>query len=399
MTRGSILDYAKAAHSRYLKASKREKALILDEFCQNSGYHRKAAIRLLRRDCIGRARRGGRKRKYGLAVSEAVKKLWDASDRICSKRLAPFIPELLDALERHGEISLETEVREQVVGLSAATIDRLLKPYRPKKLRLPYTQGRASSTLKAQIPIRTFGDWAGVQPGAFQADLVMHCGETTEGLHLCTLDIVDVATGWNECQPVMGKGQQRVGTAVHHARQRLPMPLRELHTDNGSEFLNEVLYPWCKREGIRFTRGRPYKKNDQAHVEQKNWSCVRRLIGYDRYTSKAAYEQFAAFYALRRLYVNFFQPIRKITGRERIGAKVKKTFDEARTPYQRLLAAGVLDDAKRKELAAEYERINPVRLRAQIDRALEQLWRLADKRQKASSEDDRDQKKKDEVCG
>lgn len=397
MTRKSIYEYAEAVRQRYLGAKKRQKTVILDEFCQNTGYHRKAAIRLLLRSPVGVTRRGGREHKCGLAAQEALKKLWEAGDRMCGKRLAPFLPELLQAMERHGEINLEAPVREQVLGIKAATIDRLLKPFRLNGLRRPYSQKRSSTALKAQVPIRTFGDWADAKPGSFQADLVMHCGESTEGFYLTTLDMVDVATGWNECQAIWGKGQQRVGTGVHLVRQRLPFVMRELHTDNGGEFLNEVLYPWCKREGIHFTRGRAYKKNDQAYVEQRNWSSIRRLVGYDRYSSKEAYAQLNEFYRLRRLYVNFFQPLRKLVGKERIDGKVKKRFDEARTPYQRLLASGVLDEEKRKELAALYERLNPVRLRAQIEETLEGLWRLADQRGLVRTASERAEE--DLVCG
>lgn len=189
------------------------------------------------------------------------------------------------------------------------------------------------------MPVRTFGEWADVTPGALQADLVFHCGQELAGQHLTTLLAIDVATGWTECQAVWGKGQQRVGSAVHHVRTRLPFPLRELHTDNGGEFLNHVLYPWCQQEGIRFTRGRPYKKNDQAYVEQRNWLVVRRLVGYDRYSSQAAYRQLTQLYGLVRLYLNFFQPLRKLLAKERVDGRVQKVYNRAQTPYQRVVAS------------------------------------------------------------
>jgi transposase InsO family protein len=226
--------------------------------------------------------------------------------------------------------------------------------------------------------VRTFGEWAEVAAGSLQADLVAHCGESTLGFYLNTLVAVDVATSWTECRAVWGKGQERVGTAVHHVRQALPFPLRELHTDNGSEFLNEVLYPWCRREGIRFTRGRPYKKNDQAYVEQKNWSVPRRLIGYDRYSSKAALQALEELYRPLCEYVNFFQPVRKLVAKERDGAKVRKRFDRAQTPYQRLLAAGVLGGEERQKLERLYGRLNPVRLQREIAERLEALWNQAE---------------------
>lgn len=213
---------------------------------------------------------------------DALRQVWEASDRLCAKRLAPFLPDLVAVLERQGELTLTAEVRAQMVRRSAATIDRHLRPYRCQGRPRPHTQTRASSALRAQVPVRTFGEWGDARPGALQADLVAHGGESTEGFYLSTLLAVDVATGWTECEAVWGKGQQRVGSAVHHLRQRLPIPLQELHTDNGGEFLNAVLSPYCQRAGIRLTRGRPSKKNDQAYAEQKNWVVVRRLVGYDR---------------------------------------------------------------------------------------------------------------------
>ena len=323
--------------------------------------------------------RVGGQRKYGTEVAAALRQIWEASDHVCSKRLVDFLPEFLGALERHGELSVSEGVRGQLLQLSAATIDRLLRPVRPAQRRRPWSRTGGSSTLKAQIPVRTFGEWAAVRPGAVQADLVVHCGASGDGFFLTTLDAVDVATGWTECVIVWGKGQERVGGALHAVQTRLPFPLRELHTDNGSEFLNSVVYPWCQRHTIKLTRGRPFRKNDQAYVEQKNWSVVRRLIGYDRYSTKAALTAFERLYRLLRLWVNFFQPLRKLLSKERSGAKVVKRFDQARTPYQRVLAAGVLTEEQSHTLAATYARLNPVRLRAQVDEALDTLWSLAER--------------------
>lgn len=317
MTRQSVQEYAAAVRGRYLAASRGEKAVILGEFCQNTGYHRKSAIRLLRHPAVvGRRHSAGRKPAYGPEVIGSLKRLWEASDYSCSKRLAPFIPSLLEALERHGELQPSPAVHAQLLALSPATIDRLLKPFRGPDVRRPHTSSPADAQLKRQIPVRTFGEWAEVAPGSLQADLVAHCGESTEGFYLTSLMTVDVATSWTEFAAVWGKGQQRVGTAVHTVRGRLPFALLELHTDNGGEFINALLYPWCQREGIRFTRGRAYRKNDQAYVEQKNWQIVRRLVGYDRYCTKAAQEALAGVYEVVGLYVNFFQPVRKLLSKE-----------------------------------------------------------------------------------
>jgi hypothetical protein len=206
-------------------------------------------------------------------------------------------------------------------------------------------------------------------------------GIALKAFYLCSLVAVDVATGWSEFEAVWGKRQQRVGTGVHMVRTQLPFGLQEIHTDNGGEFINDILYPWCARERIRFTRGRAYKKNDQAYVEQKNWSVPRRLIGYDRYNTKAAYHLLQRLYGDVRLYVNFFQPLRKLVSKERLGAKVKKHYDQAQTPHQRLLAADVLEQSEPQDLAMLYAGLNPVQLRRNINETLEALWKLADRSQ------------------
>lgn len=216
-------------------------------------------------------------RLYGPEVTAALKMVWEASDRLCSKRLKPFLPELVKVLAGHGELRLTPEVEMQLCRLSAATIDRLLRPYRRGGIRRPFSTTKPGSLLKGAIPIRTFADWNEGRPGFLEVDpskgsgqaLVAHCGESTEGFYLTTLSTVDVATGWVECQGVWGKGQERVGSAVHHISQRLPFPLLGLDSDNGSEFINQHLYAYCQRNKITFTRSRPYKKNDSAHVEQK----------------------------------------------------------------------------------------------------------------------------------
>jgi len=230
--------------------------------------------------------------------------------------------------------------------------------------------------VKRSIPIRSFADWEEARPGFLEVDLVPHCGGSAEGFYLTTLCAVDVASGWSECVGVWGKGQERVGAAVHRVRQRLPFPMLGLDSDNGSEFINQHLYTYCRRERITFTRSRSYKKNDSCYVEQKNWSVVRRLVGYDR--SRAALETLNRLYDLLRLYANFFQPVMKLVTKTRQGAKVHKVYDRARTPYQRLLDAGVVTEARRQEWAAIYRGLNPVDLLEQMNKTLEQLWAMAE---------------------
>lgn len=379
MTQGSIREYTEAVRERYMRASKKEKGRVLDEFTAVVGCQRKSAIRLLRgRRQSWAGRRRGRPRRYGHEVARVLKMAWEATDRLCSKRLHPFLPELIPVLRRHGDSFISAEVADELCRMSPSTMDRLLRPWRRLGGRRPLSTTKPGSLLKSSIPIRTFADWEEARPGFLEVDLVHHCGETTEGFYLTTLCAVDVTSGWSECMPVWGKGQSRVGGAIHRIRQRLPFPLLGLDSDNGSEFINQHLYTYCQRESITFTRSRSYKKNDSCYVEQKNWSVVRRLIGYDRYNSRAALETLDRIYTILRLYINFFQPSMKLVSKTRHGARVHKVYDQALTPYQRLLRSGVLTGAKRHELIAIYHGLNPMQLLRQLNENLESLWRKAD---------------------
>lgn len=376
MTRLTLYEYAATVRPRYRKAGKRGKGLILDEFCRTAGLHRKAAIRLLARGyrLAVVPKKMGRPRRYGPEVTEALVKVWEAGDRMCGKLLVAVLPVLVEGLERHGELHLSSGVREALMSMSAATIDRQLRGWRKNLGRQPRRPAAATTGLKAQIPIRTWSEWKDVQPGSLQADLVLHCGESLEGFFLTTLTLVDVATGWTEVEPVWGIGMSRVGGGVEEGSRRLPVRLRELHTDNGGEFINRALYDWCRRRGVRFTRGRGYKKNDQAYVEQRNWLAVRRSVGYDRYTSKAALAALGRLYSLIRLQLNFLRPVRKLVGKERCGAKVSKVYDAPRTPYQRLIESGALSEAVHRQMEEQLLAINPAELQRRIELALRAVW-------------------------
>jgi len=373
------MEYVEALRGRYFRASKEEKGKMLDEFIRVTGFHRKAAIRLLNRvsrPTLGKRR--GRKRKYGSEVAEALKEVWEASDRLCSQRLKPFIPEMVKVLRRHGEQCIDTSLEAQLCQISRSTIDRLLRPYRRLGGRRPLSTTRPGSLLKRAIPIRTFADWEEDQPGFMETDLVAHCGDNVEGFYLNTLCAVDVASSWTECLVVWGKLQERVRQAVHQMRGRLPFPLLGIDSDNGSEFINQCFYNYCRDEKITLTRSRSYKKNDSCHVEQKNGNVVRRLVGYERYASKASFECLGRVYDLVRLYINFFQPTMKLVAKARNGARVHKVYDTAQTPYQRLIHSGVLSEANKVGLAATYNGLNPIQLLKEINGNLEQLWQLAE---------------------
>ena len=379
MTRASLREYAAKQRERYQHATRAEKHRLLDEIVAVTGLHRKAAIRLLRRAPRPRATPGpgGRPRAYGPAVAAAAEVLWQASGRIGAHRLHPFVPELLDRLLRCGELTLAPTVDKLVRQASRPTLTRLLGPARAQYPPRGATLTRPGAILKHEIPIRTFSEWTDTRPGFLEIDLVAHCGPTTAGFYLCTLCAVDIATAWVELEPVWGKGQVRVGGAVDHVRTRLPMPLLGLDSDNGSEFINRSLLDYCRRHAITFTRSRPWKKNDNAHVEQKNGAVVRPLLGYDRFASRAAYGQLQRVSRLAGLHVNFFQPVEKLVTKTRQGARSRRIYDRPQTPYQRLCASGVLPADVGRALETRYQSLNPLRLRRDLERELDRLWTLA----------------------
>jgi hypothetical protein len=261
---------------RYREASPTLKTVILDEFVAATGYARKYAIRLLRHPVdLKLTIQRPRPPQYGPEVQEALRLAWTAANQICAKRLIPFLPPLVESLERHGHLHLTEACRTQLLTMSAATADRLLRPARKQAPRGLSTT-RPGTLLKKQIPIRTFQDWNEAQPGFVEADVVAHCGTSVEGAFLSTLTLTDVATGWTECLPLRHRGQETVIAALKRARQLLPFPLLGIDTDNGGEFINVELAAYCEQEHLTFTRGRPRKSNDQCFVEQKNGAVVRK---------------------------------------------------------------------------------------------------------------------------
>ena len=379
MTRTSVREYLAKQRERYQQLGRRERSRLLTEIVAVTGYHRKAVLRALRavpRRRVGR-RPVGRPRRYGPDVARVAQVLWDAAGQIGAKRLQPFLPVLLERLVACGELTVSAATAAAVRAISPATLERGLAPVRRSAPRRGRSTTQPGSWLKQQIPIRTFADWDEAQPGFLEVDLVAHCGQDGGGFFLHTLCAVDIASGWVELQPVWGKGHKRVKAALHEIRGRLPVPLRGLDSDNGSEFINRPLYYYCLYEGITFTRSRPYRKNDSAHVEQKNGALVRALIGYDRYATRAAYAQLARVYRLLRVHANFFQPVQRLVRKSRDGARVRRWHDRAHTPYQRLVTARALSPDRARELQALYETLNPLQLRRDIDAALAMLWRLS----------------------
>ena len=326
-------EYTETMKRRYSGASRTQKGRLLDEFVEVTGYHRKSAVRALcgvGKNEVSRSR--GRPAMYGGELKDALRVAWEASDRLCGKRLSPFAGELADRMVEHGELSVSNEVMGQLGSVSASTIDRLMRPYKHRGVRGAFSTTKPGSLLKEKIRYPSAPSPSGMRTdrGSSRLTLWRTAEIRLKGFYLNTLTAVDIATGWVECRAVWGKGQQRVGGAVDAAARLLPFPLLGLDSDNGSEFLNHHLYAYCQSRGVTFTRSRPYRKNDNAHVEQKNWSVVRRLIGYGRYASRDSFRQLARTYGLARQYVNYFQPVMKLKSKSRNGARVATARECAR---------------------------------------------------------------------
>jgi hypothetical protein len=282
---------------------------------------------------------------------------------------------MVKTLERHGELILDEETKVLLLQMSASTIDRRLRPFRTQ-LGHGLSTTKRGTLLKQSIPVRTFADWGDVRPGFTEIDLVAHCGESTQGTYLNTLTAVDITTGWTECLVLPFRSQEVVSKAVTHLEARLPFPLLGLDCDNDAVFINDTLRRHCERHEITFTRARPYRKNDQAHVEQRNGSVVRRTIGYRRYESPEAMTLFEDIYADLHFYTNFFQPSLKLLTKKRHGSKVTKRYDLAQTPHQRAMQSPDVTRKAKLKLQRTYLTLNPAELRRRIDANLKALWQL-----------------------
>jgi hypothetical protein len=376
MSHLSRKELAEVIRPRYLKASRKDKKQILDEFIAATGYHRKYAIRVLKhRPKLKGLKKPGKQKIYDGVVVQALTTIWEICGRICSKRLKPFIPEMIAVLERHHELFLDDHIKAQLLKISRATIDRCLKSARFEHHKGLSTT-KPGTLLKKAIPVRTFTPWEDEKPGFVEIDLVAHCGITVEGQYLNTLSCVDIATGWMECLGLPNKTQQAVSQAILILRQQLPFPLLGLDSDNGSEFINDTLYRYCLAEQITFTRSRPYRKNDQAHIEQKNWSVVRHTIGYDRLETADELDLLKSIYEDLHLYVNFFQPVLKLVGKDQIDGKTIKKYDQAATPFRRVLASDRVSLDVKASLTNLYIHLNPVVLRNSIDQKVARLWKI-----------------------
>ncbi len=363
---------------RYLKAKrKKEKTKIIDELISLTNYTRCYARFVLRNY---KARKSKRKthrvKKYDDEVLKSLKKIWYIFDCICGKRLKPYLSEIIIVLERNNEINLSLEVKEKLLSISAATIDRLLSDERKKNLIGGRSKTKPGTLLKNQIPIRTFADWNENEAGFVEIDLVSHDGGNATGQFNYTLDLTDIKTCWTETRAVLNKAQVWVFEAIEDIRYSLPFNLKGIDSDNGGEFINYHLYKYCIKEKITFTRARSRKANDNCYVEQKNWSVVRRTVGYKRFDNEKSCKLLNELYSYSNLYVNFFQPVMKLKEKTRINSKVKKKYDEARTPYSRVLSEASVCQVEKDNLTDIYLQLNPVDLKRKITEIQRRLMKL-----------------------
>ena len=361
-----------AIAGRYRSAVRSEKKKILDEFIKVTGFHRKHAIRALKPTSGNCSVAPPRSCIYDEAVTGALTIIWEAADRICGKRLKEAIPTFVAAMERHGHLRLECEVRRRLLEMSAATIDRLLKPVREVG-----RQGRRKSgittALRRSIAVRTFSDWNDPPPGFFEMDMVAHCGKSVAGSHAHSLVLTDIASGWTEAAAMVVREQTLITVTVEEVRVKLPFPMLGLDVDNDSAFINQTVLNYCKERKIELTRSRPYKKNDQAWIEQKNGSVVRRLVGYGRLEGAASAAALGVLHDAARLYVNFFQPSFKLKSKRRDGAKVTKEYHLPATPYERLLSSDRVTSENKERLQQVFATLDPVHLLNRIREAQRNL--------------------------
>jgi len=382
--------------TRYSKASKKQKTKMLDEFCATIGYNRCYASWILKMKSgkvLGYMTTGGKKIKYvigkkkktkkkrdkiyGYDVFLKLKKIWAIFDFICSKRLAPFMGEAVEKLEACGEIDLTGEVKEKLLKISASTIDRLLKSEKDKfRLGKGRKGTKPGTLLKNQIPIKTFADWDDTRPGFTEVDLVGHDGGNNSGDYIQSLNFVDIATSWDEAAACKNKAQKHVFRAIKIVSARFPFEIVGIDSDNGSEFINSIMVRYCTENEITFTRSRAHKKNDSCFVEQKNYSVVRRNVGYSRYDTKDELSLLNELYIYLGHYTNYFQPVVKLVSKTREGSKVTKKYDSAKTPFRRVLESKYIDDKIKARLEVQYDSLNPVDLKKKISRLQDKLLKL-----------------------
>ncbi|MHB8644666.1 MAG: integrase [Thermomicrobiales bacterium] len=376
MTINERRTYLKRMLPRYRAAKRAERGCLLTEMEAMTGLHRKSLIRVLAAPSLGRhPRRAARKRRYGPEVAAIIGIVWESLDYVCAERLTPVLVETAAHLATFGELTLTPALCDQLTDISRATVGRMLKGMRRPTARLPRRGPEQANRLRKAVPMSRL-PWQTSTPGSFEVDLVHHCGVSTAGDYLHTLQLVDIATGWSERVAILGRGQRAMEEGFRHVMARLPFPILHLHPDNGSEFFNDHLVRFWGEEitGLTLSRSRPYQKNDNRFVEQKNDTLVRAYVGYDRLDTVAQRDALNLLYEQLWVYYNLFQPVLHLVAKERQADRVIRKWDDARTPYQRLMAAGDGDATTRARLDALYTATNPRQLRRAIHAGLARLW-------------------------
>src|SRR6266487_3343649 len=371
--------YVNLMCERYRKAKREERSQLLSEMEQVSKLHRKHLIRLLNGESLQRKKRSTpRSRTYGPEVERVVLRVWESLDYLCAERLTPSLVRIAKHLASFGSLVLTTEVESQLATISPATVERMLRKNRARKARLPRTGPHRANQVTKGVPMGRI-PWDTKEPGHFETDLVHHAGESTTGEYGHTLQLIDVATGWSERVMLLGRGQRAMEAAFKQVLERLPFGVKELHPDNGSEFFNAHLVRFWKEKvtGVQLSRSRPYQKNDNRHVEQKNDTLVRQYFGELRLDTPEQIAAGTALYERMWVYYNLFQPVMHLREKTVDGDKVRRKWDEAQTPYQRLLATGVLSQEQQQRLQTLYEQTNPLLLREEIYAGLDALWETA----------------------
>jgi len=371
VTRKLALEYGRGDRAR--------KGQILDQVCELNGWHRSHARKALKQALVLRVVRPRPPRPpiYGAAVIEAVRFMWAVQGTPCGRLLAAALPDLVPRLRRMGELNVDDDTAALLLRIAPATIDRRLAADRAKLSLRGRSHTKPGTLLKDSIPIRTWAEWNDAVPGFVEIDLVGHEGGNSSGEFCFTLDITDIATGWTETRSVKNKAQKWVFAAIQDATAAFPFPILGIDSDNGSEFINWELFRWCEQHKLTFTRSRSGNKNDGAHVEQKNWHIVRQVVGYHRYDTPAELELLNRIWALQRLLTNHFAPQQKLVSKTRTGAKITKTYDAAKTPFQRVLDdPGTVRTAVKTRLARENEPLNPAAIQRQIQAITAELLTL-----------------------
>ena len=360
----------------YKKSTKREKGILLDKFCRMTKYHRKYACRLLNYGDIEKKNRKQRKKKYSEKSIDCIIKIWEVADYPWSERFVALMPIWIPWAKEHIK-GITPELEKEMLSISARQIDRRLKDHKKKLSRKMYGRTKPGKLLKHHIPIKT-DNWDVTEPGFTEIDLVSHSGSNASGEFIYSLNITDISSGWVETMPIMGKTETATLNSIKAIRKELPFDLKGIDSDNGSEFINNLLFNYCKNNGIQFTRSRPYKKDDNAHIEQKNWTHVRRIVGYNRYDSAFELELIKKLYRKKlRIMMNLFQPCVKLVEKVRIGSKLTRKYDSAKTPLDRLRLHynnnNITLPLKVQKLTALRKSIDPFRLSKEIDNIVDRI--------------------------